>query len=120
MEANRIEIETSRALCLLEELGGKAGRPEKSHWDGYHPNAYGKANRGMLDHLTCRLCERLQRMDDKAIRTYSLEMQLWWRDHQEADRQRVERELADAADEKAREAAIAKLTQHERDLLNLT
>jgi hypothetical protein len=46
-------------------------------------------------------------------------MQIWWRDHQAADRARVEEELAAAADAKAKKAAIAKLTPHERKLLGI-
>jgi hypothetical protein len=46
-------------------------------------------------------------------------MQIWWRDHQAADKARVEAELAAAEDAKAKAAAIAKLTPHERKLLGI-
>jgi hypothetical protein len=114
MEATGIEIEQSRVCCLLNELGGQ--KWEKEWWAGYHPKAYSHADRHTLDTLTKALCEKLQRSD---VSKYSLEMQIWWRDHQKADKERIELEVRNAADAQAKEAAIAKLTPHERKLLGL-
>ena len=84
------EIQISRIACLLDELDGK--KWTKDEWAGYHPSAYGMGdNKKKRDKMTKALCERLQRTD---VTKYSLEMQMWWRDHQEADRQRQMKEIA--------------------------
>lgn len=70
------------------------------------------------DDVTECLCAKLQ-ADDVDIKERSLEMQMWWRDHQAADAKRLEQEKRKAADDAAREAALAKLTEDERDLLGL-
>lgn len=112
MESSDIEMELSRVLCIHDELDGKTF--DKSDWDGYHQNAYNKASRIRLDEETSRLCSRLQTAD---VGKLSLEAQIWWRDHQEADRKRVEREMAKARTEEERAEALSKLTPHERRLL---
>jgi hypothetical protein len=63
------------------------------------------------------LCSRLQKLD---VTKYSLEMQVWWRDHQKADKERLERGIREATELKARAEAMAKLTPYERGLLGLT
>lgn len=40
-----------------------------------------------LDKLTSELCSKLKTTD---VTKYSLELQMWWRDHQEADRNRID------------------------------
>lgn len=73
LEANDYERELSRVACLLDELDGKP--IDQSHWRGsagpYHPAVYSR----------CITKEDADRM-------YSLEMQMWWRDHQAADKAR--------------------------------
>lgn len=112
MEADRREIEISRVACLLDELDGLPIK--KNHWDGYHPLVYNKPDRG--NELVAELCEKLRNTD---VTRYSLEMQIWWRDHQAADKERLEAELRDATRRQEKEAALAKLTPHERKLLGL-
>lgn len=112
MAANGYEQELSRVACLLDEL---EGRPiDRGHWNGYHPCVYGKATRAAGDKMVRKLCEALQNRD---VTQYSLEMQIWWRDHQEADKARCEQDLAKAETDAEREAALAKLTPHERQVL---
>lgn len=112
MEATNQEREISRVACLIDELNGQTFNP--SHWHGYHPQVYCQPYDADL--MTKSLCERLQKVE---ISDYSLEMQMWWRDHKIADRERLARELAETEDKDARKAAIAKLTSHERRLLGL-
>jgi hypothetical protein len=119
MEASGKEIALSRVACLLDELDGKPLNP--SHWGGYHPAVYNKGDVAGVggtagDAMVSELCSRLQAID---VTKYSLEMQMWWRDHQAADKARIEHELARKKDETERRAAIAKLTPHERKLLGL-
>jgi hypothetical protein len=114
MNANSYEQQLSRVACLLDELAGK--KWDRSWWDGYHPRVYCKADKGLGDLMVSELCEALQSRD---VTKYSLEMQIWWRDHQAADKERCERELANAKNDAEREAALAKLTPAERKLLGL-
>jgi hypothetical protein len=78
----------------------------------------GKSRRELLDLLTARLCEHLQK-HKKHIATYSLELQIWWRDHQKTDKARIEKELKQAKESKERDAALSKLTSYEKKLLGL-
>lgn len=115
LEATAREIELSRVACLLDELDN-ADEINKDHWRGYHPRVYNKHTSVDGNAMTEALCSRLQKLN---VSDYSLEMQMWWRDHMLADTQRVVRELAEEQTGKAREAALAKLTPYERSLLNL-
>lgn len=114
MAASGYEQKISRVACLLDELAGRQWKRE--WWDGYHPNIYCKVDRGIGDQLVRELCFALQSRD---VTQYSLEMQIWWRDHQAADKARCEQELAQAKTGSEREAALAKLTPRERLLLGL-
>lgn len=112
MEANGKEKQLSQVACLLDELNGKEF--SKSDWNGYHPSVYSRSVDG--DALVAELCRRLQFVD---VTSYSLEMQIWWRDHQRADKERLERGVAEQATDAEKERALSKLTDYERDLLGL-
>ncbi len=115
MEPHARERDLSRVACLMDELNGRAWSPHE--WQGFHPRVYGHAiTTKEADAMVADLCARLQSVH---VPGYSLEMQIWWRDHQRADAQRLERELAAAKDADERAAALAKLTPHERKLLGL-
>lgn len=114
MTATTYERDLSRVACLLDELDGKP--LNRSHWAGYHPTVYGRATKSIGDQMVSTLCAALQTRD---VTRCSLEMQLWWRDHQEADKARVEREIAQTKTEADRTAALEKLTPHERKILGL-
>lgn len=125
LKATRLELEISRVACLLDELddAAKLGpsleyRHNPKHWDGYHPAVYGRLIPELADRLTARLCDELQQLGDD-VKKYSLEMQVWWRDHQDADRKRLATELKALKEAKARSEALAKLTPYERELLGL-
>jgi len=115
MNPNQGEINLSRVLTLLDEL---AGAPFKErHYEGYHPNAYNGGGQGIdLDECTQELCNQLQQAD---VTKYSLELQMWWRDHQAADKSRIQREIKKAKEGKERETALAKLTDYEKELLGV-
>lgn len=108
MEANSFEHNISQVACLLDELAGKSW--SKDDWSGYHPRVYNKATKELGDSLVKELCEALKEVE---IKKYSLEMQIWWRDHQAKDKERINREAAE------RQAALAKLTPRERQVLNI-
>lgn len=112
LEASGKEIALSRVACLLDELNGVPVKD--SYWNGYHPAVYNRPVDG--DKLVEELCTQLQCRD---VKEYSLEMQMWWRDHQKADKDRIEHEIARSKSDKDRAAAMAKLTPYERNLLGL-
>lgn len=115
LNPNETEIHLSRVLCLLDELEGKQWR--EADWRGFHPGAYGKRIlKSDLDHFVAGLCQRLQIID---VTKYSLEMQIWWRDHQKADAERIKREQEWKERQAVREQAKAKLTPEEIEVLGL-
>ena len=92
MSATSKEIEISRVACLLDEIAGRKWEP--GWWAGYHPRVYNMKHNG--DKLVNELCAVLQSRD---VTQYSLEMQVWWRDHQAADKARIAKETAKAKNE---------------------
>lgn len=117
MRASNSERELSRVACLLMELDGREYK--KSWWDGYHPEVYGAfCSKKDADQMVAELCSKLQSVED--VTKYSLEMQIWWRDHQAADKVRLEKEMSEVKKEADKQAALAKLSDYERKLLGLT
>jgi hypothetical protein len=115
MEPNQFEINMSRVACLLDELDGKKNI-NKRHWNGGHPRVYNTLNKIDGDELTSELCEKLQNVD---VTKYSLEMQIWWRDHQKADKVRLEREFRENKEKKDKQELLNRLTSYEKKLLGI-
>lgn len=112
MNPTNTEIEASRIMCLLDEISGVPFNDKE--WEGYHDEAYGKSIN--LDKLVSTLCEKIQNIN---VKKYSLELQLWARNHKDADKKRLKRELEEMKTANETEAALAKLTPYERKLLRL-
>ena len=93
MEPSTHEKNASQVCCLLDELAGKNWK--KNWYVGYHPEVYGQ--HFDLDRKVSELCSKLRIVD---ATKYSLEMQIWWRDHQKADKERedAERKKKEALD----------------------
>jgi len=117
MISSQIERELSKVYQLLDELDG-VPLNIKRYGDGYDSRAYNRASRGVLDKKTRELCERLQSGDIDVTR-YSLELQMWWRDHQIADAEKAEEKKRKVTEERKKKLALAKLTKAERELLEL-
>jgi hypothetical protein len=118
MEANPAELEMSRVACCEDELAGL--RTKAAWWDGYHPRIYcNLPKKEVRDAMVHNLCEKLQSLSTEELATYSLELQMWWRDHIRADRERVEREMREAKDAEDRAALLSRLSPHERRLLGI-
>lgn len=86
LKSNPLEVELSRVYLLLDEV--KKGRhvdPESRAWHGYDGRAYCRGYKAQLDEAVRELCGLLQGKD---VSRNSLELQIWWRDHQEADAKR--------------------------------
>lgn len=85
MEPNQFECEGSKLYALLDELDGKGPPNPKKFGDGMDNRVYNMGlRRAQLDVLVDRLCSRLRKEPD--VTKYSLEMQIWWRDHQKEDK----------------------------------
>jgi len=115
LEANDFERRMSQVACLLDEIRGH--KNWKDGWDGYHPSVYNRTiGAALADHWVKSLCDYCQTHD---VTKHSLELQMWWRDHQEADGRRIHRELQESLIKEEREVALSKLTPYERRLLKL-
>lgn len=115
MAASDFEVQMSRVACLLDEIEGEP--IDRAHWGGYHPRIYNRSpSKAEADDMVARLCSFLR---DADVTRYSLEMQMWWRDHLHADQARIERELREADTEAQRKSALSKLTPDERKALGL-
>lgn len=75
--------------------------------------------RRRLDTSTMIACEAFQIMSAEQIASLPKICQKWWKDHQEADRVRKERENDERNRQLRRSRALAKLTPEERRALGL-
>ena len=118
MNANSLEIELSRVLMLTEELNtGVPVDSRSSDWSGYKAGVYNGGDlKKRADEATANLCSRLQKTD---VSKCSPEMQIWWRDHQAADRAREAKEKAETERNALRASGLSKLTAEERKALGL-
>lgn len=113
------EVIASQCLTILDELNGK--KFNKDNYGGYHPDAYnvGITKKG-CDSLTAQVCEKMTEIEKRQdISKYSLELQIWWRDHQLADKERFKKDLDIIEKEKLKKKALSKLTYEERLALGL-
>ena len=115
LAASNHGIEASKVLALIEEL--ETGILPDYYNDGYYKEVYSKNAALILQEKVPILCEKLQQVKD--VTKYSLELQIWWRDHQKADKKRIEDELFFLSEEIARKSALDKLSDFEKKLLNL-
>jgi hypothetical protein len=105
---SRTELETKRLNDFLDEAGEPTARTQQSFLCRSRPRT--------LDQMTAWLCEWCQSHD---VTTKSLELQIWWRDHQAWDAQRKADEATETARQATARAALDKLTLEERRALGL-
>ena len=110
-EPSVIDVTVHEARCVLRELDGEKLTP--ADWRNARA---GSGYSSDCDAIVAEACDRLKHVD---VSKYSLELQMWWRDHQEADRRREEKERQKAAEDALRAAALAKLSPEERKVLGL-
>jgi hypothetical protein len=72
-----------------------------------------------LDKATRVACTLLTKMHPRDIRELPKEIQEWWGDHQELDRQREMREQEARERKRKKKAALAKLSPEERKVLGI-
>jgi len=117
MKASSQEVELGKVYLLLDELDGK--ELTDVLWDsaGYDKRVYDISSKVTLDKQTALLCSKLKKVKD--IKKYSLEMQMWWRDHQKADKMRLEAEKREKEKLTIKQKALDKLTSAEKRALGL-
>lgn len=84
MNPNRREKEVSKIVQLLDELDGLGPPDPNIYGNGYDKRVYNCCTKELADSLISTLCSRLKQLGD--VSGYSLELQMWWRDHQAIDR----------------------------------
>ena len=90
LNATELEKELSVIYALLDELHLNLP-PSNNFGNGYDKRVYDKGfSKNHLDKKTAELCGKLQNED---VSKFSLEMQMWWRDHQKADKDRLQKEI---------------------------
>lgn len=94
MEPTTLEIVHSKIVALLNEIttGELSNYPKELVSYNPLPNSYSREYKKTVDKDTERLCTILSSKNNDEIKNYSLEMQIWWRDHQKADKEREIRE----------------------------
>lgn len=116
LNATDLEKNLSEVYQLLDELNGK--KLPKNFGDGYDRRVY---NNGLtkkdLDKKVAELCGKLKKVKD--ISKHSLEMQVWWRDHQKADKERIAEEKNEKSEKKLKKQALAKLSEKEKKALGI-
>lgn len=87
-EPTTLQKYLSECLCFLGELAGHAWEKE---WLTQHPRVKKEfTTKQDLDKLTEELCKKLQKVD---VSNYSLELQIWWRDHVAHDTAQLKKEF---------------------------
>lgn len=94
LEPSHLEKELSKVESLLNEVKtGKHVNPNSPEWQGYRKGVYssgkGDTLRKRADKATAKLCSILREKQPAEIKEYSLELQIWWRDHQKADLEKL-------------------------------
>lgn len=112
------EIDRGHLNMLLDELDGKHASgydadASLSDWARHEDQRPNKNN----NDLAVELCGRLTKLSKTKVGTLSLEMQIWWRDHQRFDKRRQAAERLERRAKQLRTRALAKLTPAERKAL---
>jgi len=83
MYPSKGEVELSKVAYLIDEIN--LGVLDSFNFKrGYHPKVYNtNVNADELVSTLCGLCKTID------VSEYSLELQMWWRDHQIADKLRT-------------------------------
>jgi len=113
MSATPLEKNLSVVYGLLDEV--ETGRLPYGFGNGYDKRVYCQyLSKEHLDQKVEELCSKLQQLD---VTKFSLEMQMWWRDHQKADEERLQKEIESLKTQDDISIALSKLTDYERKLL---
>lgn len=122
LEPTQIEQESVRVRGFLRKLklpvDGPDVGPSGIDEAGDMESGYGRASSIDIDTATlCAWCR--SRKNRPKLKRQSLELQIWWRDHQRADAQRRRRQRAEKAKQALRQQAISKLSPAEQKALGI-
>lgn len=106
-----LEEEVQKTSELVREIDGKT-------FDHSDPESRMKSDDVILQKNTRKLCKWCKENDDK-VASMSLELQLWWRDHQRADAKHKKEQKESERRQRARIKALKKLTSEERKALRV-
>lgn len=104
------EIESSKVRELLREVKGQPFTHQRRH------EYYGDIT--TLDRDTAELCAFCTE-HAVFLTSYSLELQVWWRDHQAADQKKAKQRATEIRQRLARKQALSKLTPEEIEALGI-
>lgn len=121
MNANSNEIAASVLIALIDEMKTGQHVDSNTFGNGYDKRVYGnKTSQVERDEWAKTLCTYCGTRGDECLRAqHSLEFQTWWRDHQVADKARIESESRSNHTETLKKSALDKLTKDERDALGI-
>lgn len=95
MAPNGFEVEMSKVMAIRDELRDEVDYVDLEAYRGYHPHVYNQGRSRDIqwrDEMVADLCSRIKQLSEDEIKAHSLELQLWWREHQKADKAREARE----------------------------
>jgi len=117
-EPTLFEHEMSRIACLRGELDGTPWLA--AEWRGFHPRVYGRGlTRDQASVARAALLDSVASLSADDLAAYTLELQMWVRNERAAAEAQLAADVAAAAAAAEREAALAKLTAHDRQVLGL-
>lgn len=108
MEPSKREQDSLAVRGFLKECGLPVGKGDECYGDTKN-----------LDRDVSNLCEFIKGRSQEWLSTRSLELQIFWRDHQKADRDREHASARARVKEHLRQKALKKLSPEERKVLGL-
>lgn len=114
MEPTTKEKQISEVLYFLQEVSGPPRPLPRNRYN--HPDVPGVIRAHHEDRYVAALCRFLEGAD---VTKYSLELQIWWRDHKAADEVRRRAKQDEGRRRELREQARTKLTPEERKAVGL-
>lgn len=87
MVSTKLEDELDKVISLNKEFEGNSNFKD-SYSKGYKEEVYNNASQKRLDYETDKLCKKISKLSFEEISKYSKEMQKWWIDHKDHDKER--------------------------------
>lgn len=125
MDPNQYELQSIRTANLLKYTLEHLKKAVPDYVEAATISTYGNAQK--LNDMVVMLCAELSALDSKKLDklVYNSKDKTaraladWWGEHQEADKKRIEKEKKEAATQKLKKQAFAKLSAEEKKALGL-
>lgn len=122
MEPHNSEIEHSQIACVLDEIEGR--KTDRAWWRGYHPKVYCQTydkynSKYDPEKMLATVVNVLSHKARIQIQSYSLELQMWWRDYLEAEEKETRRKKNEKKRAALKKKALGKLNYAEKKALGL-